>query len=85
MISSFYVLYMYVDSSLVSGSASLPERPSAPDLQPTSRLVTRRLKDPLDMTNPDYEQYLEEKAHKPVTDFISTNKVSTPTYNVLLA
>ena len=57
-------------------SGSIPERPSAPDLQPTSRLVTRRLKDPLDMTNDDYEQYLQEKANKPATDFVSTNKVS---------
>lgn len=63
----------------MSGSASLPERPSAPDLQPISRLVTRRLKDPLDMSNPDYELYLQEKTHKPTTDFIKTNKVSTPT------
>ena len=63
----------------MSASASLPERPSAPDLQPTSRLVTRRLKDPLDMTNPDYELYLQDKTYKQTTDFIKTNKVSTPT------
>ena len=63
----------------MSGSGSLPERPPAPDLQPTSRLVTRRLKDPLDITNPDYELHLKEIAHKPMTDFIKTNKVSSYT------
>ena len=64
------------DSSLVSGG-SVPERPSAPDLQPTSRLAPRKLtlKDPLDMTNPDYELHLQETKHKPTTDFIKTNKV----------
>ena len=69
---------------MISGSASLPERPSAPDLQPTSRLIARRLKDPLDMSNPDYELYLQDKAHKPMTDFIKTNKVSSPTNTLLL-
>ena len=70
----YVYLYMFA-GSVSSHTDSIPERPTTPDLQQTSRLMSRRIQEPLDMTNPEFEQHLKERSRKPPTDFIKTNMV----------